>query len=161
MDGDFAVGLGFELVALGEELRAKVTEILDDAVMHDGDACVRMRMGVDRGRCAVRRPARVADAGAAGKRVLVAHGVELRGLSGWAAAFDRAGFDAVDVHMTDIAAGRRSLADFAGFAAGGGFSYGDVLGGGAGWAKSILFDTRLGDNCARIFPGPDTLALAM
>ena len=51
-----------------------------------------------------------------------------------AAAFTRAGFDAVDVHMTDLPSGRRTLADFAGFAACGGFSYGDVLGAGRGWA---------------------------
>ena len=57
-----------------------------------------------------------------------------------AAAFDRAGFAAVDVHMSDIIAGRVSLADFKGFAACGGFSYGDVLGAGEGWAKSILFN---------------------
>ena len=55
-----------------------------------------------------------------------------------AAAFDRAGFDAYDVHMSDLAAGRRSLADFKGIVACGGFSYGDVLGAGEGWAKSIL-----------------------
>jgi phosphoribosylformylglycinamidine synthase len=78
-----------------------------------------------------------------------------------AAAFDRAGFDAFDVHMSDIAAGRRSLAEFAGFAAGGGFSYGDVLGGGAGWAKSILFDARLRDDFARFFARPATFALGI
>ncbi|MDE2498522.1 MAG: phosphoribosylformylglycinamidine synthase, partial [Xanthomonadaceae bacterium] len=56
-----------------------------------------------------------------------------------AAAFTRAGFDAVDVHMSDLVAGRRKLADFTGFAACGGFSYGDVLGAGRGWAASILY----------------------
>ncbi len=59
-----------------------------------------------------------------------------------AAAFDRAGFEAFDVHMSDILAGRTALAGFQGVAAGGGFSYGDVLGGGQGWAKSILFHAR-------------------
>ena len=59
-----------------------------------------------------------------------------------AAAFDRAGFDAVDVHMSDLIAGRLTLESFKGFAACGGFSYGDVLGGGQGWAKSILFHSR-------------------
>jgi len=59
-----------------------------------------------------------------------------------AAAFDRAGFDAYDVHMSDILEGRVSLKDFSGFTACGGFSYGDVLGAGAGWAKSILFNPR-------------------
>ena len=72
-----------------------------------------------------------------------------------AAAFDRAGFAAVDVHMSDLIAGRVTLADFHGFAACGGFSYGDVLGAGEGWAKSILFNpcllytsTRLGRSIA-------------
>ena len=68
-----------------------------------------------------------------------------------AAAFDRAGFDAFDVHMTDIIAGRIRLAGFSGFAAGGGFSYGDVLGAGEGWAKSILFNPRARDEFAEFF----------
>ena len=62
-----------------------------------------------------------------------------------AAAFDQAGFAAVDVHMSDLAAGRHRLTDFAGFVACGGFSYGDVLGAGRGWAKSILFHAALRD----------------
>ncbi len=60
-----------------------------------------------------------------------------------AAAFMRAGFEAVDVHMTDLLAGRESLDQYQAMAACGGFSYGDVLGAGGGWAKSILFTTRL------------------
>ena len=60
-----------------------------------------------------------------------------------AAAFDQAGFTSVDVHMSDLFEGRRSLGDFAGFVACGGFSYGDVLGAGRGWAKSILFQDDL------------------
>jgi phosphoribosylformylglycinamidine synthase len=59
-----------------------------------------------------------------------------------AAAFDRAGFAAIDVHMSDILAGRVALADFKGAVACGGFSYGDVLGAGQGWAKTILFNER-------------------
>ncbi|HYT98579.1 MAG TPA: phosphoribosylformylglycinamidine synthase, partial [Casimicrobiaceae bacterium] len=78
-----------------------------------------------------------------------------------AAAFDRAGFDAFDVHMTDLVHGRRSLAEFKGFAAGGGFSYGDVLGAGEGWAKSILFNTRLRDDFAAFFARPDSFALGV
>jgi phosphoribosylformylglycinamidine synthase len=78
-----------------------------------------------------------------------------------AAAFDRAGFDAYDVHMTDIAAGRRSLAEFKGFVAGGGFSYGDVLGAGEGWAKSILFNPRLRDQFAAFFARSDSFALGV
>jgi phosphoribosylformylglycinamidine synthase len=76
-----------------------------------------------------------------------------------AAAFDRAGFDAVDVHMTDIIAGRVALGEYKGFAAGGGFSYGDVLGAGEGWAKSILFNARARDEFAAFFQRMDTFAL--
>jgi phosphoribosylformylglycinamidine synthase len=75
-----------------------------------------------------------------------------------AAAFDRAGFESVDVHMTDLIAGRASLAGFKGFAAGGGFSYGDVLGGGQGWAKTILFNARARAEFERFFARADTFA---
>lgn len=78
-----------------------------------------------------------------------------------AAAFDRAGFTAVDVHMTDLIGGRARLADFKGFAACGGFSYGDVLGGGGGWAKTILFNPRLTEEFAAFFARPDTFALGV
>jgi phosphoribosylformylglycinamidine synthase len=75
------------------------------------------------------------------------------------AAFDRAGFEAVDVHMSDILAGRVSLASFRGLAACGGFSYGDVLGGGQGWAKSILYNERARAEFERFFGRSDTFAL--
>ncbi len=78
-----------------------------------------------------------------------------------AAAFDRAGFAAFDVHMSDILAGRVSLADFKGFAACGGFSYGDVLGAGEGWAKSILFNARARDEFEAFFRRPDVFALGV
>ena len=78
-----------------------------------------------------------------------------------AAAFDRAGFAAVDVHMSDIISGRVRLADFKGFAACGGFSYGDVLGAGEGWAKSILFNRRARDEFAAFFRRDDTFALGV
>ncbi len=78
-----------------------------------------------------------------------------------AAAFNRAGFDAMDVHMSDIIAGRVRLDAFAGFAACGGFSYGDVLGGGQGWAKSILFNPRARDGFEAFFRRSDTFALGV
>jgi phosphoribosylformylglycinamidine synthase len=78
-----------------------------------------------------------------------------------AAAFDRAGFEAVDVHMSDVIAGRVSLAAFKGFVGPGGFSYGDVLGGGEGWAKSILFHPRARDEFAAFFARPDSFALGV
>ena len=67
-----------------------------------------------------------------------------------AAAFDRAGFEAVDVHMTDVLGGRVDLATFRGLAACGGFSYGDVLGAGEGWAKSILFNAPRARHVRRV-----------
>jgi phosphoribosylformylglycinamidine synthase len=78
-----------------------------------------------------------------------------------AAAFDRAGFDAVDVHMSDIIAGRASLADFKGLVACGGFSYGDVLGAGEGWAKSILFNPRARDEFEAFFQRDDSFGLGV
>jgi phosphoribosylformylglycinamidine synthase len=78
-----------------------------------------------------------------------------------AAAFDRAGFEAVDVHMSDILAGRLSLSGFRGLAACGGFSYGDVLGAGEGWAKSILFHGKAREDFARFFDRADTFALGV
>ncbi len=78
-----------------------------------------------------------------------------------AAAFDRAGFASVDVHMSDLQTGRVSLADFKGLVACGGFSYGDVLGAGQGWAKSILFNDRLRDHFAAFFDRPDAFALGV
>lgn len=77
-----------------------------------------------------------------------------------AAAFDRAGFLPVDVHMTDLLAGRVRLADFGALVACGGFSFGDVLGGGGGWAKSILYNPELRDAFAQFFAA-DRLALGI
>ncbi|HYM47916.1 MAG TPA: phosphoribosylformylglycinamidine synthase, partial [Burkholderiaceae bacterium] len=78
-----------------------------------------------------------------------------------AAAFDRAGFSAVDVTMMDIIGGRVSLKDFKGYAACGGFSFGDVLGAGEGWAKSILYNSRARDEFAAFFARPDSFALGV
>lgn len=78
-----------------------------------------------------------------------------------AAAFDRAGFAAVDVHMSDILAGRVELDQFKGLVACGGFSYGDVLGAGEGWAKSILFNSRARDQFQSFFNREDTFALGI
>jgi phosphoribosylformylglycinamidine synthase len=78
-----------------------------------------------------------------------------------AAAFHRAGFDAHDIHMSDIIDGRASLAQFAGFAACGGFSFGDVLGGGSGWAKSILLNPRARDEFEAFFRRADSFALGV
>ena len=76
-------------------------------------------------------------------------------------AFDRAGFDAYDVHMTDLQAGRFDLADAVGLVACGGFSYGDTLGAGEGWARSVLFNPRLTDAFGEFFTRPDTFGLGI
>jgi phosphoribosylformylglycinamidine synthase len=78
-----------------------------------------------------------------------------------AAAFDRAGFNAIDVHMSDILSGRVSLDEFKGLVACGGFSYGDVLGAGEGWAKSILFNARARDGFQAFFERKDSFALGV
>jgi phosphoribosylformylglycinamidine synthase len=78
-----------------------------------------------------------------------------------AAVFDRAGFTPHDVHMTDLLSGRRSLSEFKGLVACGGFSYGDVLGAGEGWAKSVLFHGAVREEFERFFQRSDTFALGI
>lgn len=78
-----------------------------------------------------------------------------------AAAFERAGFESRDVHMSDILSGRISLEEFQGLVACGGFSYGDVLGAGEGWAKSILFNSRAREDFSRFFERADSFALGV
>jgi phosphoribosylformylglycinamidine synthase len=78
-----------------------------------------------------------------------------------AAVLDRAGFEPHDIHMTDLLSGSRSLKDFRGLIACGGFSYGDVLGAGEGWAKSILFHERTRQEFLDYFARPDTLTLGV
>ncbi|MCB1744808.1 MAG: phosphoribosylformylglycinamidine synthase subunit PurQ, partial [Gammaproteobacteria bacterium] len=78
-----------------------------------------------------------------------------------AAAFDRAGFDAVDVHMSDLMSGARTLDAFQGLVACGGFSYGDVLGAGGGWAASILENERISAMFSRFFQREDSFALGV
>jgi phosphoribosylformylglycinamidine synthase len=92
-------------------------------------------------------------------RVAVLREQGVNGYAEMAACFDRAGFEAVDVHMTDLIAGRVALAGFQGFAAGGGFSYGDVLGAGQGWAKTILFNPRARAEFEAFFARSDSFAL--
>ncbi|MBX9704808.1 MAG: phosphoribosylformylglycinamidine synthase subunit PurQ, partial [Gammaproteobacteria bacterium] len=78
-----------------------------------------------------------------------------------AAAFERAEFDSVDVHMSDLLAGRVNLKDFKGLVACGGFSYGDVLGAGTGWANSILFNNQLREQFAEYFARQDSFSLGV
>jgi phosphoribosylformylglycinamidine synthase len=78
-----------------------------------------------------------------------------------AAAFDRAGFSCLDLHMSDVLHGRVSLRDLQGLAACGGFSYGDVLGAGGGWAKTILFNPQVREEFEAFFHRPDSFALGV
>jgi phosphoribosylformylglycinamidine synthase len=94
-------------------------------------------------------------------RVAIVREQGVNGQVEMAAAFERAGFEAHDVHMTDVISGRTTLAGFKGVAAGGGFSYGDVLGAGEGWAKTILFNLRAREEFAAFFGRSDTFALGV
>jgi phosphoribosylformylglycinamidine synthase len=93
-------------------------------------------------------------------RVAVLREQGVNGQIEMAAAFERAGFEPVDVHMTDLLEGRAALLDFPVMVACGGFSYGDVLGGGGGWAKSVIYHEGVREQFARFFEG-DRLALGV
>ena len=99
--------------------------------------------------------------GKARPRVAILREQGVNGHVEMAAAFDAAACEAVDVTMTDLLAGRVELSSFHGLAACGGFSYGDVLGAGAGWARSILFHDRLREQFAAFFARPDTFSLGV
>jgi phosphoribosylformylglycinamidine synthase len=99
--------------------------------------------------------------GKARPRVAILREQGVNGQIEMAAAFDRAGFEAVDVHMSDLLGGVLDLCAFKGLAACGGFSYGDVLGAGLGWAKSILFNARARDLFTEFFARPDTFTLGV
>ncbi|MGQ9372470.1 phosphoribosylformylglycinamidine synthase [Acinetobacter tandoii] len=85
----------------------------------------------------------------------------VNGQTEMAAAFDKVGFNTTDVHMSDLLAGRVDLNDFEGLVACGGFSYGDVLGAGGGWAKSVLFNPRLRDQFDKFFNRQETFTLGV
>ena len=124
-----------------------------DALLDAGDPGLSATLSFDMGAPFVATGAR--------PRIAVLREQGVNGQVEMAAAFDRAGFECVDVHMSDLQARRVAMADFRGFVACGGFSYGDVLGAGQGWAKSILFNARLRDDFAAFFARPDTFALGV
>jgi phosphoribosylformylglycinamidine synthase len=94
-------------------------------------------------------------------RVAVLREQGVNGQVEMAAAFDKAGFTAVDIHLNDLASGTKTLDGFVGLAACGGFSYGDVLGAGGGWAKSVLFNHKLREQFKTFFERPDTFSLGI
>jgi phosphoribosylformylglycinamidine synthase len=94
-------------------------------------------------------------------RVAILREQGVNGQREMAAAFMAAGFDAFDVHMSEIISGERRLTDFEGLVACGGFSYGDVLGAGSGWARSILYNTRVRDEFAAFFARPASFSLGV
>jgi len=126
-----------------------------DRILDEGDPGLAAKLGFD----PADDVAAAFIATGARPRVAILREQGVNGQVEMAAAFDRAGFAAVDVHMSDIIAGRARLADFKGFAACGGFSYGDTLGAGEGWAKSILFNARARDEFEAFFARGDSFAL--
>jgi len=98
---------------------------------------------------------------AAQPRIAILREQGVNGQIEMAAAFDRAGFAAIDVHMSDLLEGRVTLKDFQGLVACGGFSYGDVLGAGGGWAKSILFHARARAELSAFFTRQETFSLGV
>ncbi|WP_299186149.1 phosphoribosylformylglycinamidine synthase [uncultured Psychrobacter sp.] len=102
-----------------------------------------------------------ADSDNSKPRVAILREQGVNGQTEMAAGFTQAGFEAVDVHMSDLLEGRINLRDFDGLVACGGFSYGDVLGAGSGWANSILFHDELRMQFVRFFARPDTFSLGV
>jgi phosphoribosylformylglycinamidine synthase len=124
-----------------------------EAIRDERDPGLTFRLSYD--------PARPAAPRAIRPRMAILREQGINGHVEMAAAFERAGFAGVDVHMTDLLSGKVNLDNFSGLVACGGFSYGDVLGAGAGWARSILFNDRLREMFQTFFHRPDTFTLGV
>jgi phosphoribosylformylglycinamidine synthase len=127
-----------------------------DAILDDEDPGLNVRLSFD-----PEEDVAAALIGGAKPRVAILREQGVNSQYEMAAAFMRAGFDAVDVHTSDLLSGRDTLAGYQCIVACGGFSFGDVLGAGGGWAKSILFQSRLRDEFAAYFDRPDSLSLGV
>ncbi len=127
-----------------------------DRIADDNDPGLNARLSFDV-KDDIARPYR----GVAGPRIAVLREQGVNSQYEMAAVFLRAGFTAVDVHMSDLLSGRDSLANYQGVVACGGFSFGDVLGAGGGWAKSVLYHSRTRDQFAEFFARSDTFALGV
>ncbi|MBI4755304.1 MAG: phosphoribosylformylglycinamidine synthase [Betaproteobacteria bacterium] len=145
----------FEIQRLRDDPQCAQEEF--DALQAPGDPALRAQLSFD----PAQDVAAPYIATGARPRVAILREQGVNGQVEMAAAFERAGFAPFDVHMTDLQTGRVHLADFAGLAACGGFSYGDVLGAGQGWAKSILFNVRLREEFSAFFGRGDTFALGV
>ena len=127
-----------------------------DRILDDNDPGLNARPTFDVGDDIAR-----AYRGNVGPRVAVLREQGVNSQYEMAAAFMRAGFRAIDVHMSDLLSGRDSLANYQGLVACGGFSFGDVLGAGGGWAKSVLYHSRTRNQFAEFFERSDTFALGV
>ncbi|MGD8408084.1 MAG: phosphoribosylformylglycinamidine synthase, partial [Thiohalophilus sp.] len=128
-----------------------------DNLLDPGDPGLSVRLGFDPGQDVAAPYLNLGHR----PRVAILREQGVNGQIEMAAAFDRAGFSAVDVHMSDIISGHVSLNDFSGLAACGGFSYGDVLGAGGGWARSILYNSRARDEFEAFFQRDDSFGLGV
>ena len=151
-----------ELQSLWQETSYRMQALRDDpdcaaeefqALSDDADPGLHARLSFD--------PGRAPAVGGHRPRVAVLREQGVNGHLEMAAAFHRADFEAVDVHMSDLMEGRQGLDAFQGLAACGGFSYGDVLGGGGGWARSIRYNPRARDAFGAFFQRPDRFGLGV
>ena len=125
-----------------------------DALLNESDPGLQIRLSYD--------PSQAPTIGTGARpKMAIFREQGINGQYEMAFAFDRAGFESVDVHMTDLLSGRVALESFAGLVACGGFSYGDVLGAGSGWAKSILYNPRLLEMFREFFARPDSFTLGV
>ena len=127
-----------------------------DRILDDNDPGLNARLSFDPNDD-ISRPYR----GSSRPRVAILREQGVNSQNEMAAAFMRAGFAAVDVHMSDLLSGRDTLSEYQGLVACGGFSFGDVLGAGGGWAKSVLYHSRTRDQFAEFFDRDDTFALGV
>ncbi len=147
-------GMSYRIKALRDNPATAKEEY--DGILDDGDPGLNVVLTFDPGDD-IARP----YCGAARPKVAILREQGVNSQYEMAAAFMRAGFAAVDVHMSDLIEGRDQLSNYQGLVAGGGFSYGDVLGAGGGWAKSILYHGRVCDQFAEFFARGDTFALGV
>jgi phosphoribosylformylglycinamidine synthase len=147
-------GMSYRIQALRDNPATALEEF--DSILDDEDPGLNVRLSFD-ANDDIARPFR----GMAGPRVAILREQGVNSQYEMAAAFIRAGFTAVDVHMSDLLSGRDNLSKYQGLAACGGFSFGDVLGAGGGWAKSVLYHAAVRDQFAEFFARADTFALGV